>query len=54
MTAIKSLEGHEIKLGTTPKGHLTVDKAEVKTADLMCTNGAIHVIDSLIMPPLTK
>lgn len=54
MSSIKTLEGSEVKFGTNAKGHLTVNGAEVKTADLVCTNGVIHVIDSLLSPPLKK
>jgi uncharacterized surface protein with fasciclin (FAS1) repeats len=31
-----------------------VNKAKVITADVMATNGVIHVIDSVIMPPEAK
>jgi len=27
-----------------------VDKAKVVKADILCTNGVIHVIDSVILP----
>jgi uncharacterized surface protein with fasciclin (FAS1) repeats len=31
-------------------GKVTVDKANVVATDIKCTNGVIHVIDSVILP----
>jgi uncharacterized surface protein with fasciclin (FAS1) repeats len=28
-----------------------INKANVVKADIMCTNGVIHVIDTVILPP---
>jgi transforming growth factor-beta-induced protein len=39
-----------IKVG---KGGVMVDKAKVVTTDIECSNGVIHVIDSVILPPPT-
>jgi uncharacterized surface protein with fasciclin (FAS1) repeats len=44
----KSVEGSEISVDATHG--VKVDEANVVTADIMCTNGVIHVIDSVIMP----
>jgi hypothetical protein len=39
-----------IKVG---KDGVMVDKAKVVTTDIECSNGVIHVIDSVILPPPT-
>ena len=44
----KSVEGSEISVDATDG--VKVDAANVVTADIMCTNGVIHVIDAVIMP----
>ncbi|MBC8048881.1 MAG: fasciclin domain-containing protein [Chitinophagales bacterium] len=44
----KSVEGSEISVDAT--NGVKVDAATVLTADIMCTNGVIHVIDAVIMP----
>jgi len=57
MKSIKSMEGHEIKLSERKDGTKTslyADKARVKTADIMCTNGIIHITDVPIMPQLAE
>jgi uncharacterized surface protein with fasciclin (FAS1) repeats len=57
---VKSMEGHEIRFSTkkddADKGKevLYADKAKVKTADIYCTNGIIHIVDAPIMPPLSE
>jgi len=40
----KTLQGSEISVG------LTIDGANVVKADIGCSNGVIHVIDSVILP----
>ncbi|MDZ4832841.1 MAG: fasciclin domain-containing protein [Candidatus Melainabacteria bacterium] len=59
MTAVKSMEGHEIKLSIRKDDDkktdgLYVDKARVKDADIQCSNGIIHIVDQPIMPPLAE
>jgi uncharacterized surface protein with fasciclin (FAS1) repeats len=44
----KSVEGSEISVDAT--NGVKVDAATVVTADIMATNGVIHVIDAVIMP----
>jgi uncharacterized surface protein with fasciclin (FAS1) repeats len=44
----KTVEGSELTLATT--GGVTVDNAKVIKADVMATNGVIHVIDTVVMP----
>ncbi len=33
---------------------LYLNKSKVTTADLKCTNGVIHIIDTVLMPPAAK
>lgn len=48
LSGAKSLNGQRIDIGT--KHGVTVDKANVVKTDIMCSNGVIHVIDSVILP----
>ncbi|MEL6205032.1 MAG: fasciclin domain-containing protein [Pseudomonadota bacterium] len=47
MTAA-TVEGSEITIGT--EGGVTIDGANVVTADIETSNGVIHVIDAVILP----
>lgn len=46
----KSVQGAEISVDAT-KSPITIDKAKLVTADIEASNGVIHVIDTVIMPP---
>jgi uncharacterized surface protein with fasciclin (FAS1) repeats len=43
-------EGKSVEFGTSG-GVLTVNGAKVIKADVDCTNGMIHVIDAVLLPP---
>jgi len=45
----QTLNGNTIEIGTI--GGVTVNQANVVTADIEASNGVIHVIDSVIVPP---
>lgn len=45
----KSVEGSEISIDATKD--VMIDKAKVVKADIDASNGVIHVIDSVILPP---
>lgn len=45
----KTVNGSSFMLKSA-MGALMVDNAKVVKADIMCTNGVIHVIDSVILP----
>ena len=47
-TMAKSVEGGEIAINAT--NGVKVDDAKVVKADIVASNGVIHVIDSVIMP----
>lgn len=49
-TKAKAVEGAEISIDAT-KGGVMVDNAQVVKADIEASNGVIHVIDTVIMPP---
>lgn len=49
----KTLEGHEITISERG-GNLYADDALIQTVDLPCSNGIIHVLDGVAMPPLSK
>ena len=45
-----TVEGEPITITTSAKG-VMVDNANVTTTDIVASNGVIHVIDSVILPP---
>ena len=49
MTSAKTVEGQSVKI-STKDGGVMIDGANVVTADVMASNGVIHVIDSVILP----
>ncbi len=48
--SVKSVEGSPIKIEVEGKT-VMVNNAKVVKTDIACTNGVIHVIDTVIMPP---
>lgn len=53
MKSVKTLEGHKLTI-SVKNGDLYVDKALVKITDIPCSNGIIHILDSVVMPPLKE
>jgi uncharacterized surface protein with fasciclin (FAS1) repeats len=49
MKTAKTVEGASIKIHVAG-GQVTVDNAKVVKTDIVCDNGVIHVIDTVIMP----
>ncbi len=47
-TAVKTLQGQLIKV--TNKHGVKVDKSKVIKTDILCSNGVIHVIDTVLLP----
>ncbi len=45
----KTVQGSTVKIDTT--SGVKVNAANVVKTDIMCTNGVIHVIDAVILPP---
>jgi transforming growth factor-beta-induced protein len=50
LTSAKSVQGEEIAV-TVKDGKVMVNNANVVATDVMASNGVIHVIDTVIMPP---
>jgi uncharacterized surface protein with fasciclin (FAS1) repeats len=50
---VKSVEGSSLKVAVSP-GKVTVGGANVVKADIKASNGVIHVIDKVLMPPDVK
>lgn len=46
----KTVQGSEVKIGFSD-GMVRVNDAAILNADIKCSNGIIHVIDSVILPP---
>jgi uncharacterized surface protein with fasciclin (FAS1) repeats len=49
MTSIKTLEGSELPVNTTDG--VKVGDANVTMTDIETSNGVIHVIDKVLIPP---
>jgi uncharacterized surface protein with fasciclin (FAS1) repeats len=49
MTSATTVNGQSAKISATD-GKVLIDGATIVTADIICDNGVIHVIDSVIMP----
>jgi uncharacterized surface protein with fasciclin (FAS1) repeats len=50
---VKTAEGSSAKIAVKD-GSVTIDGAKVIKTDIECTNGVIHVIDTVILPPSAK
>jgi uncharacterized surface protein with fasciclin (FAS1) repeats len=48
LTEAKTVQGQSVKISTA--GGVKIDNANVVKADIACSNGVIHVIDSVILP----
>ncbi len=49
MTSAMTLNGNAVKVAVDG-GHVHINTAVVKTADVECTNGVIHIIDAVLLP----
>jgi len=50
MGSIPTLQGGNLTVEVTDEG-VTVDGAKVAATNILCSNGVIHVIDAVLMPP---
>lgn len=48
-----TLEGNDVKISVVD-GVVMINNAKVAKADVMCSNGVIHVIDKVLLPPASK
>jgi uncharacterized surface protein with fasciclin (FAS1) repeats len=53
LTEAAALNNKKIKL-EAKEGTLFLNTAKVTTADVKCSNGVIHIIDAVLMPPATE
>ena len=53
LKSAKTVTGASFKISASDAG-VMVDKAKVVKTDIQCSNGVIHVIDSVIMPAAKK
>lgn len=49
LSEAKTVEGSTLAIRQS-RGHVMIDEAKVVQADIMCSNGVIHVIDTVITP----
>ena len=49
----KTVNGANLALSKTGD-FVTVEDALVQTADLLATNGVVHIVDSVLMPPVSR
>ncbi len=49
LTEAKTVNGQQVKIDTT--GGVKINNATVTTADVEASNGVIHIIDSVLLPP---
>jgi uncharacterized surface protein with fasciclin (FAS1) repeats len=50
LSTVKTLEGAKVRLRVTGS-HVFVDQAKVTRADVMASNGVIHAVDRVLIPP---
>lgn len=53
LTTATALNKKAIKL-EVKDGSLHLNDSKVTTADVKCTNGVIHIIDAVLLPPADK
>lgn len=51
LDSAETLQGGEVKIEVTDAGVVLNGKTKVVKTDVMCSNGIIHVIDSVLLPP---
>ncbi|HET9697451.1 MAG TPA: fasciclin domain-containing protein [Terriglobales bacterium] len=49
LTSAKTVNGEPLKIATMG-GNVTVNDANVVKTDILCSNGVIHVIDTVLLP----
>jgi uncharacterized surface protein with fasciclin (FAS1) repeats len=50
LNSAKTVQGQPVKI-QTKDGKVTVNGANVVKTDIVCSNGVIHVIDAVLLPP---
>ncbi len=49
LNSAKTVEGQSVAIGTV-NGAVTIDNARIVKADIVASNGVIHVIDTVLLP----
>lgn len=49
--SVKTLEGESVNITITADGAVKVNTATVTTPNVFCTNGVVHIIDAVLVPP---
>ena len=52
-SSVKTVNGSNIGLSKAGN-YVTVEDAVVKTADVSATNGVVHIVDRVLMPPVRR
>jgi transforming growth factor-beta-induced protein len=50
LASAKTLSGVNLKI-VSDKGGVSINNAKVVKTDVLCTNGVIHVVDTVLLPP---
>jgi uncharacterized surface protein with fasciclin (FAS1) repeats len=50
LDSAKTAQGKAVRIAAND-GKVTINGAKVLKADIVCKNGVIHVIDSVLLPP---
>ena len=50
LKSAKTVQGESVKI-VVDKGKVKIDGANVVKADIPCSNGVIHIIDAVLLPP---
>jgi uncharacterized surface protein with fasciclin (FAS1) repeats len=48
---VNTVEGSQVNIAVSTRGRIRVNKSRVVQADIKATNGIIHVIDRVLLPP---
>merc|ERR1712046_18548 len=48
---VKTLEGQDLTVTSSEDGVMVNGKAKVTAADNVATNGVVHIIDAVLLPP---
>lgn len=50
LTEAMTVQGQKIKISTNSSGEVMINDAKVISADILASNGVIHVIDTVLLP----
>jgi hypothetical protein len=53
LQTVKTLSGQEVRISKKPDGSVYVNDAKVVTADVLGSNGVVHIIDKVMSPSAT-